>query len=94
MVRIPVPGCIAFTVSQLLEGDEISNTVNYIAKKGMTWMEWMYSEYNTGGITQFGDSVVRYSDVGAIMIDANYERVHVDDVITAGGQYYGDYREY
>lgn len=94
MVRIPVTGYIAFTVSQLLEGGTISNTVNYVAKKGMTWIEWMYSEYNTGGITQFGDSVVRYSDVGAVMIDANYERVYVDDVIAAGGQYYGDYREY
>lgn len=71
---------------------EITFTIDgteYKALEGMTWGEWLESEYNTGGfyvsshVTSNGDSGYTITNVSLHAVMLNYEYVYSKDVITA-----------
>jgi hypothetical protein len=69
--------------------------VNYQAEDGMTWAEWIESEYNTGSITTDGGSIVilATSSTTGYMIESTngtvytYNVIVVDTAYTKGRRY-------
>lgn len=54
----------------------------YEAEKGMTWAEWVDSEYNTGGYINAGHVIVDSSMTSAVVDDEELTEVLPDDVIS------------
>lgn len=71
---------ISFTITSY-DGKEIIS--EYQAEKGMTWREWVNSEYNTNGYFISGDMV--YLSNGMHLRDQNQSMYIADDVILAQG---------
>jgi len=93
-----VGSIIAFTL--YYENDDVTTALE--AEKGMTWREWIDSDYNTIGayIPADSDAVYHsYNAEGEIISedhyiyhtysieDSKYDNVHADDVIEEGHQY-------
>lgn len=58
----------------------------YQAEEGMTWAEWVESEYNTDGYINSGYRILS-SDHNTMVTNENYEGVTPTDVIIAGYTY-------
>jgi hypothetical protein len=54
----------------------------YEAEEGMTWAEWVDSEYNTGGFINAGHVIVDSSMTSAVVDDEEFTEVLPDDVIS------------
>ena len=70
----------------------ISFTINdneYQTEEGMTWGEWVDSEYNTGEFSNVSDYIS--TPDGASLWDLNDNEVTSDMVIIANGAYSHDY---
>ena len=74
---------ISFTIYDYLLGN-----ITYKAAKGMTWGEWVESEYNTDGYTETSDgSGVRGPNGGWIVTSEGYHDVLPDQQIIADKAY-------
>ena len=68
------PKLITFTI----------DNIEYQAEEGMTWGEWVNSEYNTEGYCERGGSVCNNSDVNIMyygVLCINYNPVNIKDEI-------------
>lgn len=64
---------------------KISGANKYQAEEGMTWSEWVASDYNTYGFTVSGSYIMRDTFT---VVNTDYTPVNTTDVITDGGVYY------
>ena len=70
-------GCITFYITN----QNVATT--YLAKSGMTWSEWVKSEYNTGGYVSGGFDI--YNADATLAIKYNGTSVKPDNTIVANG---------
>lgn len=70
------PTIISFTV----------HGVSYTAEEGMTWAQWVGSDYDTNGYILSGDNIT--DDAGNIVVDADYGMVNSGDIIQPGYSYF------
>lgn len=76
------------TTTQTLITFTIGSTT-YQAEDGMTWAEWVNSEYNTGGYHMEGNSI--YTNYNSIIYYQPYQAANItvysSDIILANGKY-------
>lgn len=75
---------------------EITFTVSgtsYQAEEGMTWGEWVDSEYNTGGFIVKSSLISKEGDYKNIHTSRSYSPVSSTDVIIENHTYYYTYYE-
>lgn len=70
-------GLITFTITDY----------SYQAERGMTWGEWVASEYNTPGYVQNNDNRIRVPIAAVFVSTASGQNVTASDVIIAGHAY-------
>ena len=68
-------------ISFTIDGD------HYEAEDGMTWGEWLLTDYNTGGYTLFGSYVVIGSGQSRKLVQLNGLDITENDVIVADTAY-------
>jgi hypothetical protein len=79
-------------VSYVVAGDEIAFAIygtayyTYYAKEGMTWGEWVESEYNTGGYVWNANGVICNADETQSVYDGE-RPMHRSFLITNGCAY-------
>lgn len=59
---------------------------SYQAEEGMTWGEWVESDYNTNGYTKNSDNLI-ISSGGAAVVNSSYETVQASYEIISGSAY-------
>ena len=75
---------IEFTVKLItftIEGTE------YQAEEGMTWKQWITSDYNTGNYQDNGYNVVKNNDYSKSVSNSSGTSVHPNDAIISGHSY-------
>lgn len=79
----PAPTLITFTVQSFGE--------TYTAEEGMTWGEWIASEYNPhlGDNSYFQDSGIIYKAFGLMQLEGSGVAVQSEHIIVADGVYVG-----
>lgn len=66
----------------------IVNGITYEAENGMTWEDWVNSEYNTGSFTISGNYVYGRVYTHTIVYNRDtYQNVNKNDTIISGGIY-------
>ena len=61
--------------------------VSYNAKQGMTWEQWVNSEFNNNEIEYVLDNTYIYSMPGPMVVEYNGNAVGVNDIIVDGYSY-------